>query len=394
PVILVPLAAINNLSTQQLEAVLLHELSHIRRYDYLFNLIINFIQSVLYFNPFVKALVKTVEREREKSCDEMVIQFEYDPHGYASALLILERKNEFTKPLAVAASGKKNDLLHRVELILGIRKKPVLSFNKLAGLFVGLLCIIGLNAVLIFSKPENENRPMTMTNLITPFYFFDTQKGTAVASNSATEAPKKTFTTPIASNSVAKTTPKPKKSPVHESSPLFLRNDDPGFVNVSFDPVVVPQLKGYQEEQVRSAVDASKKVLENAEWKKVEKSVADVFTLNEKVQLRKAYLKEINRIDWNKWEDKLRIAYNKVDWDKLNEQLGRAVNRITLDSLQKVYTEVSNNLGSIEQQLNENNLSGIPDTDISISEVQKKQLEVLRVLNNLKAVRIKKIVHL
>ena len=52
PVILVPLAAINHLSAQQMEAVLLHELSHIRRYDYLINLIINFIQTILYFNPF------------------------------------------------------------------------------------------------------------------------------------------------------------------------------------------------------------------------------------------------------------------------------------------------------------------------------------------------------
>ena len=62
--ILVPLAAVNHLSPQQLEAVLLHELAHIRRYDYLMNLIIKFIQSVLYFNPFVKAFVAIVERER------------------------------------------------------------------------------------------------------------------------------------------------------------------------------------------------------------------------------------------------------------------------------------------------------------------------------------------
>src|SRR6266550_310570 len=78
PVILVPLAAINHLTPQQLEAVLLHELSHIKRYDYLINLIINFIQTILYFNPFVKAFIKIVEREREKSCDEIVIQFQYD----------------------------------------------------------------------------------------------------------------------------------------------------------------------------------------------------------------------------------------------------------------------------------------------------------------------------
>jgi beta-lactamase regulating signal transducer with metallopeptidase domain len=51
PVILLPIAAINQLSTQQLEAVLLHELAHIRRYDYFVNLVIRFIQTILYFNP-------------------------------------------------------------------------------------------------------------------------------------------------------------------------------------------------------------------------------------------------------------------------------------------------------------------------------------------------------
>ena len=93
PVILVPLAAISHLTPHQLEAVLLHDLADIRRYDYLVNLLINFIQTILYFNPFVKAFVKIVEREREKSCDEMVLQFQYDSHQYASALLLLEKTN-------------------------------------------------------------------------------------------------------------------------------------------------------------------------------------------------------------------------------------------------------------------------------------------------------------
>jgi Antirepressor regulating drug resistance, predicted signal transduction N-terminal membrane component len=48
-----PVAAVNNLTPHQLEAVILHELSHIYRYDYFLNLILSFIKTVLYFNPFV-----------------------------------------------------------------------------------------------------------------------------------------------------------------------------------------------------------------------------------------------------------------------------------------------------------------------------------------------------
>jgi beta-lactamase regulating signal transducer with metallopeptidase domain len=120
PIILMPIAAITNLTQKQVEAILLHELAHIRRYDYFINLIVNFIRTILYFNPFVKLFAKTIEREREKSCDEIVMQFEYDPHGYASALLMLEKNNFMRRTMAVAASGQKNDLLHRIEKILGI----------------------------------------------------------------------------------------------------------------------------------------------------------------------------------------------------------------------------------------------------------------------------------
>ena len=84
----------------------------IKRFDYLINLLINAIQTILYFNPFVKAFIKITETEREKSCDEMVIQFQYNSLEYASALLELEKVNHSQRLLALSAAGNKNDLLH------------------------------------------------------------------------------------------------------------------------------------------------------------------------------------------------------------------------------------------------------------------------------------------
>jgi len=75
PLILVPIAAMNNLTTQQMEAVLLHELSHIKRYDYLVNLVIHFIQSVLYFNPFVKAFVQTINAKEKEVVTKWLSSF-------------------------------------------------------------------------------------------------------------------------------------------------------------------------------------------------------------------------------------------------------------------------------------------------------------------------------
>jgi beta-lactamase regulating signal transducer with metallopeptidase domain len=120
PVILLPVAAVNQLSIQQAEAILLHELNHIRRNDYLVNLLIACADIILFFNPFVRLFTAAIRKERENSCDDLVLQFRYDARSYAEALLLLEQQRLAGSPaLAVAATGKnKQLLLNRVKRIL------------------------------------------------------------------------------------------------------------------------------------------------------------------------------------------------------------------------------------------------------------------------------------
>ncbi|HWC54134.1 MAG TPA: M56 family metallopeptidase [Chitinophagaceae bacterium] len=402
PVILVPIAAINHLTPQQLEAVLLHELSHIRRYDYLINLLINFIQTILYFNPFVKSFVKIIEREREKSCDEMVVQFQYDPHGYASALLILEKENHSSRPLAVAASGKKNDLVQRIELILGIHKKSVLSFNRLAGLMAGLLCIIGLNAVLIFAKPSAVDHPknsLAFNNFSSPFFYL-----TGNELNREQELPKQNTINQIADRTQQqekKISENKIKTVVQNNDPLFVVAPDeskkaaPLFLNVNYHPAIeIPKLKAYQQAQINDALAKSKEVLQEGQWKALEKNIADALTSDEKGQLKKVYVKEFSKLNLEKWKDKLTLAYDKIDWERINEQLGKAVYDIKLDSLQMLYSDAAINLENLEQQLHETNQKGIPDSDITLKLIEEHKAEVQKMLNTIKAIRNKKIIHL
>jgi beta-lactamase regulating signal transducer with metallopeptidase domain len=402
PVILVPIAAINHLTPQQLEAVLLHELSHIRRYDYLINLLINFIQTILYFNPFVKSFVKIIEREREKSCDEMVVQFQYDPHGYASALLILEKENHSSRPLAVAASGKKNDLVQRIELILGIHKKSVLSFNRLAGLMAGLLCIIGLNAVLIFAKPSAVDHPknsLAFNNFSSPFFYL-----TGNELNREQELPKQNTINQIADRTQQqekKNSENKIKTVVQNNDPLFVVAPDeskkaaPLFLNVNYHPAIeIPKLKAYQQAQINDALAKSKEVLQEGQWKALEKNIADALTSDEKGQLKKVYVKEFSKLNLEKWKDKLTLAYDKIDWERINEQLGKAVYDIKLDSLQMLYSDAAINLENLEQQLHETNQKGIPDSDITLKLIEEHKAEVQKMLNTIKAIRNKKIIHL
>ena len=89
PVILLPFAIINHLSVKQFEAILLHELAHIRRKDFGWNLVQSVADTILFFNPFAAWISKTIREEREKCCDEMVLQWS-DPYHYAQSLLALQ----------------------------------------------------------------------------------------------------------------------------------------------------------------------------------------------------------------------------------------------------------------------------------------------------------------
>jgi len=395
PVILVPLAAINHLTTQQMESVLLHELAHIRRYDYLINLIIHFIRTILYFNPFVKSLVRTIETEREKSCDEMVMQYQYDPHEYASALLTLEKSNLLNRSFAVAASGSKNDLMNRIEIIMGVSKKQTLSFSRISGLISALICIVALNALLIFSKPLSNNADKNIiADAVHPaFALFTSNK--SVNTEKRPAAPIKAdplVTVKKKKIKASQINERPEQMP--EESIRLSANDIP-VINVKYlDKPEVPELKAYQSAQIDEALANSKQILQEMQWKAMEKYIADAMTSDEKEQVRETYLNEFSKLDLSKWKEKLSLAYDQIDWDNLNEKIERAAFDIKLDSLKNIYSDLETNLTELHDQLTKANLKGIPDTGITLKMIDEQRAKVQKLLSRITALKTRKIIRL
>ncbi len=142
PVILLPVAAINHLSIQQTEAIILHELNHIKQNDYLVNLLIAFLDILLFFNPFSRLLTGILMKERENSCDDLVLQFRYPATDYAHALLVLEQyRLKATPLLAISATGNnKKLLLNRIQRILhGKNNASSANYRMLAFLLSAFL---------------------------------------------------------------------------------------------------------------------------------------------------------------------------------------------------------------------------------------------------------------
>lgn len=133
PVILIPLASINHLTTEQMEAVILHELAHIKRADYLINILQSIIETTLFFNPFTQLISRMIKKERENSCDDWVLQFKYNASMYAEALLRIAVLQNASK-LAMHASGTKGDLFSRVKRMLNQNEKTFAYRNRLFAL--------------------------------------------------------------------------------------------------------------------------------------------------------------------------------------------------------------------------------------------------------------------
>jgi len=172
PVILVPLSIINHLSTQQMEAVLLHELAHIKRHDYFVNLLIAVTEIIFFYNPFAMLLVHAIKKERENSCDDLVIQFRYDSCTYASALLSLEKARINHPQLAMAIVGKnKKMLLQRVMRITGHKNFSIDNKPRLV-LFI-LIAITAAFTALV--KPQE-----IVANIIRTTYANSTTKPSEV----------------------------------------------------------------------------------------------------------------------------------------------------------------------------------------------------------------------
>lgn len=116
PVIIIPTAALSGLPTSALEAVLLHELVHVRRLDWLVNLIQSCVEVLLFHNPFAWWISAQVRIEREHCCDDVVVALRGDASGYARALVALESIRPRPSTLAPTSNG--GNLMKRIIRLL------------------------------------------------------------------------------------------------------------------------------------------------------------------------------------------------------------------------------------------------------------------------------------
>ena len=143
PLILTPLTLLTGLTPTQVEAILLHELAHIKRHDYLFNWLQSMIEVVLFYHPAIWWLSSQIRIEREHCCDDLVLKYHQQPMLYANALtqisvLQFSSQNILNNHLAMSLNQNKGRLTKRVFRLFGQYEKHNLR-SKSAVLAIVLL---------------------------------------------------------------------------------------------------------------------------------------------------------------------------------------------------------------------------------------------------------------
>ncbi len=131
PVIFIPVGLLTSLPAGEVEAVLLHELAHIRRNDYFVNIIQVIAENIFFFNPALLWMSSLLREERENCCDDVAVAQTKSKKQFIQALISFKEHALHTSNYTTAFPARKNQLLHRATRIIHNRNKTLNPAEKI-----------------------------------------------------------------------------------------------------------------------------------------------------------------------------------------------------------------------------------------------------------------------
>ncbi len=319
PVILLPVAVMSQLSTDQLEAILLHELAHIKRHDYLVNILQTFIETVLFFNPIIWIISSSIRRERENCCDDLVLAHTNEPLHYAHALSLLEAGKQAQNNISLAATGKHQHLFDRIKRIMEMKKTSLNYGRVMAALIIALIITssaIWLSPSFAQSKKKERTSSSTTTNKV----IWIDDKGVKREYNSLAEMPtemKKQLVETLAAS----------------DSSIAIANEALQLAGETLKNVEIPDVSGIVNDALNS-VDWS--AISNDAMKEANLAMAqaneEMKYANEEMKRANKEMKkaaeEMKNVDWNEVNAAMKeamSALDSVDWGAVNAEVKKGL---------------------------------------------------------------------
>ncbi|WP_411272933.1 M56 family metallopeptidase [Daejeonella sp.] len=340
PIILFPIAIINSLNPAEVEAILLHELAHIKRNDYLFNIIQRIMEMVLFFNPAIWFIGKEIRNEREYCCDDLVIQNTSNPMIYAKALLQIAENKTHDLNLSLFASGTgKYTLFNRIKRItnmnaMNLNPKP----HLLVSLTVVAVCISLAWMIPAEQVVRQQKNNHTAASKIKP----DTVRLEIPTVPNPAEAPPIHPIHPMQSMQSIHTKPELMLAPLAPnvpelpevplmSSPVIPHTPSPIAISFASDTNKLKKKLSSSEwkkhmEEMKIHTEEIKRHFESPEWKK---QIADMKVNAEQMKLQAfAMQKEFNSPEWKikieemkKLSIEMKKQFESPEWKKKIDEM-------------------------------------------------------------------------
>jgi len=278
PLIILPVIMFNNLTAEQLEAILLHELAHIKRNDYLLNIFQSIIETILFFNPFIWLISKNIRIEREHCCDDLVITGKVHPLHYAKALVALEEYRLTVNTLAMAAANNKQHLFHRIKRIMEMKTKNINYTQKMLAVLiiaVGLVSIAWLNPGSAMTTTKKDKKVVIPTAIAPAI------------------VPAPIHLAKFSTDTVPAATAKQQAEKQHSEK-----------ITAESEEIAKQTM-----EAAKLGMDAAKDAMKNIDWNQINTDVQNA-------------MKDIN---WEEITKNTTEAMKKVDWSKMNADIKTAL---------------------------------------------------------------------
>jgi beta-lactamase regulating signal transducer with metallopeptidase domain len=229
PIVLLPFTALTGLSPEQLEAIVVHELAHIRRFDCFVNLFQIAAETLLFYHPAVWWVSGRIRAERENCCDDIAVAVCGDAGVYARALTVVEGWRAMP---ALVMAANSSALKFRIERLLGV--EAMTSNVSSAGMAaVGLICAAGVllaGATLRQAAPQHRSEAAAPANVVLR----------------ASAEP--------AAQDESKATPKPTPAPRSQAAPKpsYIEGlQAAGLKNIDVDQLIALKVQGVTPEYIR-----------------------------------------------------------------------------------------------------------------------------------------------
>jgi hypothetical protein len=285
----------NNLSAEQLEAILLHELAHVKRNDYILNIFQSIVETTLFFNPFVWWISKYIRLEREHCCDDMVIAHTVQPLHYAKALVALEEYRFTTNPMAMAAADNKQHLFYRIKRIMEMKTSHLNYSQKLMAV---LIIAVGLTAIAWITPSARQDAKAAAAG-----------EKPAMAAVHTAVTPTNQDTVPAKSG-----TPVPAQPSADDrDSKTDTTGDATDHTDFNYDNdkdiKEAKEKMDAAQQQMLIAQQAMQQAMKNIDWTKI----------NEETK------KAMKNIDWNQINKNVNESMKNIDWKKINAEVNASI---------------------------------------------------------------------